>query len=94
MSGDLNVRQNEAASRFEYAADGKLAVADYEMEDGTIVFTHTKVPPELGGRGIAQAIVKYALDYARRNHLRVIAQCPYVASYIERHPEYRDLLVE
>lgn len=88
------VSHNAGASRFEYDVDGKLSVADYEMRDGTMVFTHTEVPRELSGKGIAQKIVGTALDHARAHHLRVVAQCPYVASYIERHPEYRDLLAE
>lgn len=90
----MQVSHNEKRSRFETSVDGKLAVADYEMEDGTMIFTHTEVPSELSGQGIAQKIVQSGLDYARANSLRVIAQCPYVAAYIERHPEYRDLLVE
>lgn len=87
------VFNNEKASRFECDVDGRVSFVKYEMADGTIVFTHTEVPRELGGRGIAQAMVSTALDDARSRHLRVIAQCPYVAAYIERHPEYRDLLV-
>ena len=90
----MDVLHNERASRFECDVDGKLSVADYEMQDGTMILTHTEVPKELGGRGIAQKIVSTALDYARSHDLRVIAQCSYVAAYIERHPEYRDLLAE
>ena len=88
----LHVSNNERASRFECDVDGKLSVVEYQLRDGTIILTHTEVPRELGGRGIAQAIVKHALDDARARHLRVVAQCPYVAAYIDRHPEYRDLL--
>lgn len=91
---ELRVSHNEAASRFECEVDGKLSVAEYEMHDGAMVFTHTEVPRELGGRGIAQRIVKHALDHARSHHRRVVAQCAYVAAYIERNPEYRDLLAE
>ena len=90
----LHVSHNEAASRFECDVDGRLSVAEYEMRDGAMVLTHTEVPRELSGRGIAQKIVSTALDHARAHHLRVVAQCPYVAAYIERHPEYRDLVAE
>ena len=91
---ELHVSHNEGASRFECDVDGKLSVAEYDMADGAMVFTHTEVPRELGGRGIAQRIVQHALDHARSHHLRVVAHCAYVAAYIERHPEYRDLLAE
>jgi predicted GNAT family acetyltransferase len=90
----LRVSHNEGASRFECEVDGRLSVADYEIRDGAMVLTHTEVPRELSGRGIAQKIVSAALDHARAHHLRVVAQCPYVAAYIERHPEYRDLVAE
>ena len=88
----MNIRNNEAKSRFEYEEDGKLSVVEYEMQSDGIVFTHTEVPQELSGRGIAQKMVTAALDHARQNKLRVIPQCSYVAGYIKRHPEYQDLV--
>jgi hypothetical protein len=88
-----DIRNNEQASRFETTADGHVAYTAYDLEDpDRIVFTHTEVPDELAGRGIAGAIVKYALDQARAMNRTVVPQCPYVASYIKKHPEYEDLL--
>lgn len=57
-----------------------------------MVYVHTGVPPELEGRGIAGQLAKFALDDARARGLRVVARCPYVAAYIERNPEYAELL--
>lgn len=88
----MDVRNNEAESRFEVKVDGALAVAEYEMRDGEIIFTHTEVPTELEGRGIAQKLVKTALEHAKANDLRVVALCQFVESYIKRHPEYKDLV--
>lgn len=88
----MDVRHNEAESRFEVKVDGALAVAEYEVREGEIIFTHTEVPQEIGGRGIAQQLVKTALEHARENDLRVVALCEYVESYIKRHPEYKDLV--
>jgi predicted GNAT family acetyltransferase len=51
-----------------------------------------RVPEAVGGRGIAGEITRYALDWARDKGLRVVANCPYVARWIERHPEYEQLL--
>ena len=87
-----DVTNNEQDSRFETVIDGKTAFAAYRREGDTITFTHTEVPPELEGRGIAGAIVRHALDEARAKQLGVVALCAYVASYVRRHPEYQDLL--
>jgi predicted GNAT family acetyltransferase len=88
-----DVRHNEEKSQFETTVDGHVALTAYDLEDpDRIVFTHTDVPEALAGRGIAGEIVKFGLDYAREKKLTVVPQCPYVASYIKRHPEYQDLL--
>ncbi len=89
----FDVRHNEEKSQFETTVDGHVALTAYDLEDpDRIVFTHTDVPEALAGRGIAGEIVKFGLDYAREKKLTVVPQCPYVASYIKRHPEYQDLL--
>jgi predicted GNAT family acetyltransferase len=88
----FNVTQNAAASRFEMQSGEDTAVLTYEMQDGIIVLTDTLVPQALEGKGIGSALAKTGLEYARKNGLRVIAQCPFVASYIQRHPEYQDLI--
>ncbi len=87
------VVHNEQRTRFEIALNGKLAVTEYRRTDKqTLEFHHTLVPPELRGQGLAAQVVKAGLDYARANNLRVVPTCSYVASYIERHPQYQDLL--
>ncbi|HEX9164023.1 MAG TPA: GNAT family N-acetyltransferase [Thermoanaerobaculia bacterium] len=88
----LQVSNNEAESRFECDVDGKVGVVEYTTRPGAIVFTHTEVPRELAGRGIAQQLVAAALDHARENKLHVVPLCTYVAAYIEKHPEYKDLV--
>ena len=87
-----SVRDNPAEAEFELVVDGQRAVAAYQMEDDTIVFTHTLVPPALEGHGVGSKLIRGALDAARDRGLRVIPQCPFVAAYIDKHPEYRDLL--
>ena len=74
------------------AAD--VAAAYYHRRGNAIVLTHTEVPPALEGRGIGGALARYALDDARRRGLAVRPQCPFIASYIRRHPEYLDLVPE
>ena len=89
---EITVRHNLAESRFEVVVDGFLSVADYELAVGTMVMTHTFVPPELRGRGIAEKLVRAALDWARAEGLRVVPACSYVATFIQRHSEYQPLV--
>ena len=92
MSDEIRVIHNAAASRYETTIGGRLSVAEYERDGGNLVFTHTLVPPELRGRGIAERLVRTALDEARAAGRRVVPACSYVARFIERHREYQDLL--
>lgn len=87
-----DVTDNRSEHEFELVVDGHRAVAAYQMEDDTIVFTHTIVPEAIEGRGVGSRLIRAALDSARDRKLKVIPQCPFVAAYIQRHPEYRDLL--
>ena len=86
------VSDNRAQQRYELAVDGHVAASYYEIADGVITFVHTEVPPELGGKGIGSKLIKGALDQVRAGGLKVIAQCPFVKAYIEKHPEYADPL--
>ena len=85
------VEHNATRGRFEARVDGKLCVADYQLSDGVMHMTHTFVPPEVGGRGVAAALVRNALAYARAHDLRVNPACSYVRSYMRRHPETQSL---
>lgn len=87
-----DVTDNRAEYEFELVVDGHRAIAAYQMEGDTIVFTHTVVPHPIEGRGVASKLIKGALDSARDRGLKVVAQCTFVRAYIERHPAYRDLL--
>ncbi len=91
-SQNVNVSNNEKESRFECQVDGLLCMAAYELQPGAIIFTHTEVPSELAGRGIAQQLVRTGLQHARDRNLRVVPACGYVQTFIQRHPEYQDLV--
>lgn len=92
MRGMNKVRDNRAEQEFEMDVGGHRAVAAYQRENGRIVFTHTVVPPEIEGRGVASKLIRAGLDSARDQGLRVVPQCTFVAAFIRKHPEYRDLL--
>jgi len=87
-----NVVNNPEKKRFEVEVEGKLAICEYIHVGKNIIFTHTEVPVGLEGRGIASAMAKTALQFARDNNLRVQPLCPYIAGYMEKHPETHDLL--
>lgn len=91
---DYPVQHNDAAQRFEALVDERLSVADYRLDaDGrSVTFTHTGVPPEQRGRGIAAALIAAALAWARERGLKVVPACSYVARYMQRHPDTLDLL--
>jgi predicted GNAT family acetyltransferase len=86
------VRDNADLRRFELEVDGAVAVAKYVRHDNVVTFTHTEVPEALGGRGIGSKLAEGALDMVRARGEKVVAQCPFVASWIARHPAYADLL--
>ncbi|PLX82935.1 MAG: N-acetyltransferase [Desulfuromonas sp.] len=89
---DIEIIRNETANRFEAEIDGFLAVIEYKIDGQTMALVHTGVPEELGGRGLGSKLVKFALDFARANELKVDPVCPFVKSYLERHPDYADLV--
>jgi hypothetical protein len=86
------VNDNPAHHRYQLEVDGHIAATYYEIADGVITFIHTEVPPQLGGKGIGSKLIKGALDQVRARGLKVIAQCPFVKAYIEKHPDYANLL--
>jgi predicted GNAT family acetyltransferase len=69
-----------------------MAVANYKLGGNVITFTHTEVPKAARGRGIGSQLTEGALQAARARGLKVMPQCPFVRAYIDRHPEFRDLL--
>ena len=91
-SSDVPVVHNPEAQRFEVTVDGQRAFAAYRLHDGTIVFTHTEVPPALEGRGVGRALARTALEYARGAGLDVVPVCPFIASYIRRHRQHEPVV--
>ena len=80
-------------SRYELRLRGRLiGLAAYRLRDGRIAFTHTEVDESLEGRGFGSRLAAAALEDAARQELDVVPLCPFVAYYIEQHPEYKPLL--
>ena len=83
------------ASRYELRLGGRvIGLAAYRRRNGRIVFTHTEIDESREGLGLGSLLAATALDDACAKGLVVIPLCPFIAHYIERHPEYQRLLVE
>ena len=90
-SNPIVVRHNVQENRFEADVSGELSVVEYEQRGTEMIMTHTFVPPQQRGQGIAEKIVRVALEHARTERLRVVPTCSYVAAFIRRHPEFHPL---
>ncbi|SFC56021.1 GNAT family N-acetyltransferase [Streptomyces aidingensis] len=91
----IEVTDAPEGSRYEARLDGAGEVAgfaEYERAPGVITFVRTEVGAAYGGKGIGSALVRHSLDEARGQGLKVVAACAFYAGWIEKHPEYADLL--
>lgn len=91
MAMELLPRHEPEQRRFTLDTQ-PLSVLDYRLEPGLVVFVHTGVPDSYQGQGLAGRLVEAALKWARAQGLKVVPECSYVQSYIERHPEWQGLL--
>ena len=89
---DIKVIHNVADNRFEVDLGKEKAVVIYMIKANLFIFLHTEVPPAFEGQGIAGKMTQAALDYARLEGYKVRSYCSYSTFYIERHPEFKDLL--
>ncbi len=89
---NVTVTHNEEARLFELFVDELRGLLSYRRFPDRIILDHTEVPQSLEGQGLAAKLARFALDFARVNHLRVVSLCPYVCSFIRKHPEYQDLV--
>jgi len=86
------VTMNAETHRFEVSLDGETAFAEYGLLHDAIVLPHTVVPDAFAGKGVGSALAKAALAYARDHGLKVRPICPFMAGYINKHPEWQDLV--
>ncbi|MDX1503634.1 MAG: GNAT family N-acetyltransferase [Thermoanaerobaculia bacterium] len=88
----MEFRHEPENRRFVAEGEGARGVLDYaRVGEGKLAYQHTYVPPEHRGAGIASRLVRFALEHARAEGLAVVPSCPFVARYIDEHPEYADL---
>jgi predicted GNAT family acetyltransferase len=90
---DVIIRHDPDNGRYTAHVDGELAgFTEYEMKEGTHVFFHTEVDPSFAGKGVGNTLIKEALDAVRAGGGSIVALCPFVAAFVRRHADYRDLV--
>ena len=86
-SENPRVVDNAPKQRFEVTVNDKVATLAYERAGDRLVLIHTEVPPNLEGHGIGHLLVRAALDEAARDGELIVPLCPFVVSYLRRHPD-------
>jgi uncharacterized protein len=87
----ITINHDQAAHQFVTEVDGNHAHLDYTLDGRVMTITHTKVPPAIGGRGIAAELMAAALSAARAAGWTVIAACSYASAYMARHPDQQHI---
>ena len=91
---DLQILDAPERRRYEAVLDGRVVgFTEYRRVRGRLIFVHTEVDPAMEGRGIAGRLAAGALDQVRAQGLRFTVKCPFIAAWLERHPEYEDIRV-
>ena len=88
------VKDNPATSRFELGSGDSTASVEYRRAGDRIALLHTEVPEALSGQGVGSKLVRGVLDVLRAQGVEVVPRCEFVAAYVERHPEYRDMVAD
>jgi hypothetical protein len=90
---EVEIVEVPESHRFDIRLAGeRVGLVTYRDNDGIRTFVHTEVQPAHEGQGLAGQLIGHALDEARVAGLRVVPECSYVSDFIERHPEYADLV--
>jgi uncharacterized protein len=95
MADDLEIQVSDKRNRHRYetyVGDHLAAFATYQEVPDGLIFLHTETEPGYEGRGVASRLARAALDDVRARGLLITARCPFIAAYIDRHPEYADLV--
>ncbi|GMU94799.1 MULTISPECIES: GNAT family N-acetyltransferase [Ignavibacterium] len=87
----MEVIHDKNNSRFVIRIDGEESFVEYSLYENVMELYHTYTPPQLRGKGLAEKVVRTALEYAKQNNLKVVPSCSYVAVFLQRHPEYSEL---
>ncbi|MBS1645907.1 MAG: N-acetyltransferase [Bacteroidetes bacterium] len=86
------IKNNEQAAQFEYIENGEMAKLEYAIHNNSIALMHTLVPESMKGKGIASLLAAKAFAYAQETNKKVKAYCPFIVTYVKRHPELQEQL--
>ena len=78
---------NKQENKYEYHIDGHIAYITYDDKNGKMHLTHTVVPDELAGKGLARTLLEDVLEQIKKDNKKAVAQCSYIEKYLEKHPE-------
>lgn len=89
---NIELKKNETQKRFELSYNGHLGFINYGEYGNSIALVHTEVEPELQGTGASTALVEKTLNYIKAEGKEILPFCPFVFSYIKRHPEWKEMV--
>ena len=92
MGSPSGVIDNPAASRFELPVENTVAVSNYRIDRNRVVLTHTEVPQHLTGQGIGSQLAQGVFDAIRASGRKAVPVCPFMAAFVERHPELDEII--
>jgi predicted GNAT family acetyltransferase len=95
MAASPDIVHRDVEARFEARLDGHRGELRYvrrEVEGRSVmVIPSVVVDRAIEGRGVAGALTRVALEWARAEGMRVDPVCPYVDAWLRRHPEFAGL---
>jgi len=92
MAQDYEIIDNKERQQFQAKLPDDYAFMEYRWHKGDLALMHTVVPEKYEGQGIASALAKHVLEYAKNNNFKILVYCPYISAYLNRHPEYKTLV--
>ncbi|MBC5617043.1 MULTISPECIES: GNAT family N-acetyltransferase [Alistipes] len=95
MMENYKLIDNVALHQYEFRIGDLIPRIEYiKTKNGEIYLTHTEVPSALEGKGVGSSLVRLALEDIERQQLRLVPLCPFVAGYVQKHPEWKRLVME
>jgi predicted GNAT family acetyltransferase len=88
----MRVIDNKEKNRFEAEVDGHTAIIEYMVQPGVLSLTHTEVPKELSGQGVASEMTEKVLLQIELRGLQIVPVCPFIKKYIDKHPEWKSIV--
>ncbi len=88
----MNIINNTQHQQYQAELNGEKAYIEYRWYKGDLAFMHTSVPEQFEGLGIASAMARFALNDARKQGVKIMLYCPFMAGFVKKHPEYQDLV--